>query len=119
MIYKPRISYTISHSLIDNLVRLNIQLSTLNTFYVGGGSLSPVNSNDKGFVGCSDQNNGFKTESNNYPRKIEECFEASCHTPNADNFEILLEQLKNAQEDAQVCQFLEDLVILLGNHKVY
>ena len=78
-----------------------------------------MNSNDKGFVGCSDQNNGFKTESNNYQRKTEECFEVSCHSNIADNFEILLEQLKIAQDDAQVCQFLEDLVILLGNHKVY
>ena len=78
-----------------------------------------MNANDKEFAGCNDQNNGFKTESNNYPRKIEECFEASCHTTNIDNFEILLEKLKNAQDDAQVCQFLEDLVILLANHKVY
>ena len=79
-----------------------------------------MNSNDKEIAGdCNGQNNGSKADSNDYPCMTYECLEEPCHTTNVSNFEILLEQLKNAQDDAQVCQYLEDLVILLGIHKVY
>ena len=37
---------------------------------------------------------------------------------NTDSIEILLEQLRNAQDDTQVCQYLEALVTLLSNQKV-
>ena len=39
-------------------------------------------------------------------------------TSNTDNIEILLEQLRNAQDDSEVCQYLEALVGLLSNQKV-
>ena len=35
-----------------------------------------------------------------------------------DSMEILLEQLRNAQDDVQVCLFLEALVAFLSNQKV-
>ena len=37
---------------------------------------------------------------------------------NTDSIEILLEQLRNAQDDTQVCQYLEALITLLSNQKV-
>ena len=37
---------------------------------------------------------------------------------NTDNIEILFEQLRNAQDDVEVCQFLEALVGILSNQKV-
>ena len=37
---------------------------------------------------------------------------------NTDNIELLLEQLRNAQDDLEVCQYLEMLVRLLSNQKV-
>ena len=37
---------------------------------------------------------------------------------NADSLEILLEQLRNAQDDIEACQYLEAVVRLLDNQKV-
>ena len=37
---------------------------------------------------------------------------------NADNLEILLEQLRNAQDDIETCKYLEAVVGLLNNQKV-
>ena len=37
---------------------------------------------------------------------------------NADNLEILLEQLRNAQDDMEASQYLEALVGILSNQKV-
>ena len=86
--------------------------------FKGFNSLTSINSREEDPVYNTLQQNIEEKESS-IGWHTANCYAKDHHVNgNTDNIELLLEQLRNAQDDLEVCQYLEILVRLLSNQKV-
>ena len=85
---------------------------------IGYSSLSSITSKDEDPVYSNIQQNGEEKESSMGWHIANGHAKDSYVNGSADNLEILLEQLRNAQDDMETCHYLEALVGLLSNQKV-
>ena len=86
--------------------------------FAGFNSLLSINSKDEEVRYVNGQQHDEEKESSMGWHVANGYAKENYTNENTDNIEILLEQLRNAQDDVEVCQFLEALVGLLSNQKV-